>query len=306
MVGGVWRDLHLLGKRMWGDDGRCVFAGWRRGALRMARCLVMRTAGTNCEVELCRAFEMAGARVELVHLDRVLARGGVLDGYELIAFPGGFSYGDDIAAGRVLAVRVRERLWGGLRDAVERGACVIGVCNGFQVLTQVGLLPGPSEDESGEVSLSDVAPMPTVALAENTGGRFVDRWVRMELGAGWERCVWTRGLEGLAGDEQAMMLPIAHGEGRFVGARDVVEGLVSSGQAVLRYAAGDDPNGSMARIAGISDATGRVFGLMPHPERYLSWGHHPWGTRLGVRRGDTPGLAMFRGAVEAVREGVTV
>lgn len=260
-----------------------------------------------------RAFELAGARVEVVHVDRLIGEPGMLDGFELIGFPGGFSYGDDIAAGRVLAVRLRERLWGALRDAVERGACMIGVCNGFQVMTQVGLLPGPPPPEDdpqagqiGGLKLSDRAPTPTVALAENAGGRFVDRWVRMELGAGAERCVWTRGLVEHADDEGVLMLPIAHGEGRFVGSEEVVSGLVSSGRAVLRYAEGDDPNGSMARIAGISDATGRVFGLMPHPERYLSWAHHPWGTRLEGRRGDTPGLAMFRRAVEAVREGVTV
>ncbi|TVQ82398.1 MAG: phosphoribosylformylglycinamidine synthase, partial [Phycisphaeraceae bacterium] len=210
----------------------------------MARCLVIRTAGTNCEAEMQRAFELAGARVEVVHVDRLIREPGMLDGFELIGFPGGFSYGDDIAAGRVLAVRLRERLWGALRSAAERGACMIGVCNGFQVMTQVGLLPGPT----GAVgSVPTKAPTPTVALAENAGGRFVDRWVRMELGAGAERCVWTRGLVEHGGDGALMMLPIAHGEGRFVGSEEVVAGLVSSGRAVLRYAEGDDPNGSMAR-----------------------------------------------------------
>lgn len=265
--------------------------------------LVIRTAGTNCDAEMCRAFELAGAMAELVHLDRLIAEPSRLDVAELIGFPGGFSYGDDIAAGRVFAVRVRERLYPALRDAARRGVPMIGACNGFQVLVQTGLLPGCEPD-----AWPDLAPAPACALAANDGGRFIDRWVRVapEPGA---RCLWTRGLDAFvaglgASPADVMRLPIAHGEGRFITASTaVLRQLEAGGQVAIRYAPDDNPNGSEAGIAGICDPSGRIFGLMPHPERYLSWLHHPYWTRLppGVREGETPGLRIFRNAVEAVR-----
>ncbi|MCC5823088.1 MAG: phosphoribosylformylglycinamidine synthase subunit PurQ [Phycisphaerales bacterium] len=261
------------------------------------RALIVRTAGTNCDAELARAFEMAGARPELVHVRALIAEPGQIDGYDLIGFPGGFSYGDDIASGRILAMQVRERLYGPLRRAAERGVAMIGVCNGFQVLTQVGLLPGP---EAGAGWPEDRAPEARVALTDNFPPRFKDGWVRVAAEAA-SACVWTRGLLGDQAEE-AMVLPIAHAEGRFV-ARDhaTLTALEAAGQVALRYV--DNPNGSMGDVAGICDATGRIFGLMPHPERYLDWNRHPFWTRLSqsARSGPTPGLAMFTGAVEAVR-----
>lgn len=256
----------------------------------LPRAIVIRTAGTNCDAEMVRAFALAGASPELVHLDRLIAEPGMLGAFDLIGFPGGFSYGDDCGAGRVQAMRIREGLLPALRSAVDRGAAMIGVCNGFQVLVQTGLLPG---DE----------PRQTIALAANAGGRFIDAWVPVEF----ERdsvCVWTVGLADAAFADEAMMLPIAHGEGRFVAeSAGVIARLERRGQVVLRYR--DDVNGSMGRIAGICDPTGRVFGLMPHPDRYLDWTLHPFWTRLRPenRRGDTPGLRMFRSAVAAVNHG---
>jgi len=264
------------------------------------RALILRAPGTNCDRELCRAFELAGASVEVLHIDRVCARPGDLERFELIGFPGGFSYGDDIASGRVLAMKVRLHLYGALREAVERGACVIGVCNGFQVLCQAGLLPGPTPGEPWP----ETPPAPTVSLAENAGGRFIDAWepVRFEPGA---RCVWTAGIEPAAGagDHHAAVyqLPIAHGEGRLIADMpETIAALEASGRVALRY--GRNLNGSENAIAGICDASGRVLGLMPHPERYLDWTRHPFWTRLpeSVRREEPPGLRMFRGAVEAV------
>jgi phosphoribosylformylglycinamidine synthase len=261
------------------------------------RALIVRTAGTNCDAELVRAFERAGAAADLVHVRALMADPDQIDRYDLIGFPGGFSYGDDIASGRILAMQVRERLYQPLRRAAERGAAIIGVCNGFQVLVQVGLLPGP---RAGEPWPADAAPEARVALTDNTPPRFKDGWIRVAADAD-SPCVWTRGLlEHGAGD--TMMLPIAHGEGRFV-ARDAqtLADLESNGQVALRYV--DNPNGSMGDVAGICDASGRIFGLMPHPERYLDWTRHPFWTRLdaGTRSGATPGLAMFAGAVESVR-----
>lgn len=263
------------------------------------RALILRTAGTNCDGEMVRAFALAGAKADLVHLDRLIAEPARLSDYELIGFPGGFSYGDDVASGRVFALRVRERLYPALREAIERGACMIGACNGFQIMVQIGLLPGcePGTWPTGEL------PRRTAALTDNMGGRFIDKWLRMEVNPA-SPCVWTRGL---ATDSAVMMLPIAHGEGRFVTRTpEVMAELEARGQVAIRYSEADNINGSSGRVAGICDPSGRIFGLMPHPERYLEWGAHPFATALdaGLKRGETPGLAMFRSAVEHVREQV--
>lgn len=252
---------------------------------------------------MVRAFTLAGARCDLLHINRLIADPSTLDHYNLFGFPGGFSYGDDIASGRVFAARLREHLYPALRAAAERGAPMIGACNGFQVLVQVGLLPGPESTR-----WPDTPPNPTVALAENIGARFIDRWVRVEPNPS-SRCVWTQGLldrpSAYPGD--AMMLPIAHGEGRFVADEATLRTLRSAARVALRYAEHENVNGSTDRIAGICDASGLIFGLMPHPERYLDWTNHPFWTRLepGARTGDTPGLAMFRGAVEHARSAST-
>lgn len=262
------------------------------------KALVIRAAGTNCDAEMCRAFELAGAKAELVHVDRLIAEPGRLDDADLVGFPGGFSYGDDVASGRIFAVKLRERLYPALRAAAQRGALMIGACNGFQVLVQVGLLPGP---EDGRWP-ADEAPEQVAVLAHNSGGRFIDRWVGVAPVAS-SVCVWTKGIEdgiSAANRSDVMRLPIAHGEGRFV-TKDasVLRGLQERGQVALVYT--DNPNGSQGDVAGICDRSGRIFGLMPHPERYLDWTLHPYWTRLGndARTGATPGLRMFQNAVEA-------
>jgi phosphoribosylformylglycinamidine synthase I len=265
----------------------------------MPRALVIRTAGTNCDLEMVRAFALAGAEPELVHLDALIAEPGRIEGFDLIGFPGGFSYGDDIASGRIFAMKVRERLYPHLRAAAERGCPMIGACNGFQVLVQAGLLPGPA---AGEAWPTDAAPEPSLALTDNADARYVDDWVGMELVEG-TRCIWTAPLAGFAEQNAAsdvMMLPVAHGEGRLVARAPALLGaLEAGGQIALRYK--DNFNGSEGAVAGVCDATGRIFGLMPHPERFLEWNRHPYWTRLpaGIRQGQTPGLAMFRAAVEA-------
>ncbi len=258
------------------------------------RAIVLRTAGTNCDAEMVRGFDLAGARADLVHLDRIIESPAALEEYDLIGFAGGFSYGDDCGAGRVQAVRIRENLLPALHAAVARGVPMIGACNGFQVLVQTGLLPG------GDIGGHAFDPaMQTAALAMNAGGRFIDDWVRVEYEPA-SVCLWTNGFSRDI-DDDALMLPIAHGEGRFVVAEPrVAEALHARGQVAVRYKS--DVNGSVDRIAGICDPTGRIFGLMPHPERFLSWRNHPWWTRLAesARHGETPGLRMFRNAVEAV------
>lgn len=249
----------------------------------MPKALVIRTAGTNCEQELCRAFRLAGAETSLVHLDALVRDPAPIDEADLIGFPGGFSYGDDVASGRIFAMHTRLGLAERLHAAVNRGAGIIGICNGFQVLVQSGLLPG-IEDER-------------VALTWNAGGSFISDWSPVEFTPD-SKCIWTRGLQNL--EEDASLLPIAHGEGCFVASERTTQALRDNNQIALTYT--EDINGSCERIAGICDPTGRVLGLMPHPERYLDWNRHPYWTRLpeAVTKLEPVGLRMFRGAVEAV------
>lgn len=254
--------------------------------------LVVRTAGINSEVELCRAFTLAGASVDLVHLDRLIQDPAQIRRYDLIAFPGGFSYGDDISSGRIMAMHTRQRLLPELQAAANRGVPMIGICNGFQVLTQIGLLPGLDHDGAS-----------SVALCENTSGRFQDDCVVVEPNPE-SPCIWTRDLVARTeteSDEPELVMTIGHGEGRFVTKNNaVLQQLQQNNQIALRYR--DDVNGSVDRIAGICDPSGRIMGLMPHPERMLDWNRHPYWTRLpkSVRDTHAPGLGMFISAVEAV------
>jgi phosphoribosylformylglycinamidine synthase len=259
--------------------------------LAMPNALVIRAAGTNCDAELVRAFTLAGATARTLHLESLCADPDRIDEFDVVGFPGGFSYGDDIASGRIFATRVRETLYPALRRAIDRGCPMIGVCNGFQVLVQVGLLPGPAGAWP-----NDRAPEQSVALTENIGARFVDRWVPVRPEPK-SVCVWTRGL---AGDADTMQLPVAHGEGRFIASPETIADLEATGRVALRY--GDNYNGSQNAIAGICDTSGLTFGLMPHPERYLDWTRHPYWTRLSesTRNGTTPGLKIFQSAIEAV------
>lgn len=266
----------------------------------MVKALVIRAPGTNCDAEMCRAFELVGAKVELYHVDRLINEPEVLSGFDLFGFPGGFSYGDDIASGRVFAMKLRERLYPALRASAMRGCPMIGACNGFQVLVQAGLLPGPQQPGDW----SQEAPVQVAALTDNQDATFHDRWVGMAYEPS-SVCIWTQGL-GEGQDEETRrlvhQLPVAHGEGRFVTAdAGTLTRLESKGQIALRYT--DNYNGSENAIAGICDATGLIFGLMPHPERYLEWNRHPYWTRLpaNIKKGDTPGLAMFRNAMAVVK-----
>ncbi len=192
---------------------------------------------------------------------------------------------------------MRQHLQAAFVKAIERGVPIIAPCNGFQTAVQIGLLPGPAPG----APWPKTPPAPSVALSPNAGGRFVDRWVRIEIPEN-SRCIWTQGLDGAP---HTSMLPVAHAEGRFTASSDAsLTRLREQGQIAVLYAREDNPNGSMGDIAGICDATGCVLGLMPHPERYTRWTHHPFWTRLSreERRGDPPGLAMFRNAVAHVRQ----
>ncbi|MHC4472235.1 MAG: phosphoribosylformylglycinamidine synthase I [Planctomycetota bacterium] len=252
--------------------------------------LILRTAGTNCDRETAHAFRRAEAEVDLIHVNRAIEAPRMLEDYRIIVFPGGFTYGDDLGAGTIFANRIRTVLLDPVRDLVSRGGLVLGICNGFQILVKTGLLP--AIDGYGETGAA--------TLAANDSNRFEDRWVHLEVASD---------LSPFVSKGDRIRCPVAHAEGKFV-TRDepTLTRLMESGQVVFRYVAGDgspnppyplNPNGSRHAVAGICDPTGRILGLMPHPERHLEPGHHPSWTREGLaEEGD--GVRLFRNAVAAV------
>lgn len=239
------------------------------------RVCILRTDGTNCDQETAYAFEKAGAETKLVHVNELRNGSEKLSEYAILTIPGGFTYGDDVASGKILAVELMSFLGDQMQAFVDAGRLILGICNGFQVLVRTGLLPF---GQLGRMS---------VTLTNNSSGRFQCQWVQLRIvGA----CVFTRGLEG-----RMITLPIAHGEGKFFAGSSVLRMIEQANQTVTRYE-GMNPNGSLNAIAGMCDPTGRIFGLMPHPERFVEATQHPnW------RRGsqDEPhGLQIFRNAVE--------
>lgn len=246
----------------------------------------MRTAGTNCDRETAFAFLKSGAKPELIHINRFICGENKLCDYHILAIPGGFTYGDDAGAGKVLANELKHKLDEDLRKFIDDGKLIIGICNGFQVLVKSGLLPGNNE-ASQEAS-----------LIINDSAKFEDRWVYLRKSR--TKCVWVKGLP------EVIYLPVAHGEGKFVTKdRRTLEKLKNNGQIVFQYCnrrgdlSGypDNPNGSAENIAGICDKTGRILGLMPHPERHIDFSQHPrWTKKKGGKEGD--GLQIFRNATE--------
>jgi phosphoribosylformylglycinamidine synthase len=246
--------------------------------------LILRAPGANCDVETEYAFEKAGAVADRVHINRVREQPNLLKQYQVLVAPGGFSYGDDVSAGKILAVQLAHFLGEELRRFRDREKLILGICNGFQALLKAGVLAPP--DEHG----------PIATLTYNLSGKFEDRWVHMKATPG--KCPFLVGVDRL-------YLPIAHGEGRFVCREQwLLDGLGQAGQVVLRYVDEDgnpggfpvNPNGSQGDVAGLCDATGRVLGLMPHPERHTLPTHHPQWTRRGLQP-DGDGMLIFRNAV---------
>jgi phosphoribosylformylglycinamidine synthase I len=247
------------------------------------RTLILRAPGTNCDVETAFAFQQAGAVTSLVHVNQLIHRQEQLSDYQIMVIPGGFTYGDDIAAGKVLANELRLKLREDMLRFVEDGGLILGICNGFQVLVKAGVLPKPSDDN-----------LPLLTLAANDSGKFECRWVY--LGVNKESpCLFTKGID-------RMFLPVAHGEGKVVANPEVLPELNvvlyytdESGNTSAGYPY--NPNGSVANIAGICDASGRVFALMPHPERHIRGTQHPQWTRQGAKKyGD--GFQIFLNAVK--------
>ena len=244
------------------------------------RVAILRSAGINCDDETVFAWNLAGADASLVHLDDVVAMPARVDEYDILSLPGGFSFGDDISAGAIFASRIGQALSDSIRRLVDRGGLVLGICNGFQVLVKSGLLNVGDADTS-------------CSLTINTSARFTCRWVTVSSDA--DHCAFLE-------RERSYFLPIAHAEGRFVYSRWVEPAWKS---VALTYSEGVDrigpinPNGSDCDIAAITDSTGRIMGLMPHPERYVRHTQHPFWTTL-PEAAEPDGLAIFRTAVKNV------
>ena len=247
------------------------------------RVMIIRAAGTNCDVETEYAFELAGAQAERVYIDEVKQR-NLLE-YQIIALPGGFTYGDDIAAGKILANEIRYKLRDQFLRFLERENLIIGICNGFQVLVKSGILPGTERYFENQ----------TVSLIANDSERFEDRWVYLRVHS--ERSIFTKNVK------EIITLPVAHTEGKFVVKNSEIAQKIKNSivfQYVNEHGADAgypyNPNGSEMNIAGIVDKTGRVLGLMPHPERFFSYLQHPNHTRRKMpEEGD--GFLIFKNAV---------
>lgn len=260
-----------------------------------AKALVLRTAGTNCDAETERALRLAGADASTLHLNRLLEEPQRLDDVDILVIAGGFSYGDDVAAGRVWGLELRHGLADALKSYVERGGLALGVCNGFQVLVESGLFNSTDADGRRDI-----------ALTNNESNHYECRWVTLE--ALDCACPWIAGGE-------LMPTPVAHAEGRFVVKDEsTLARLEANRQIALRYVNPDgsapnypaNPNGAVGHIAGICDPTGRVLGLMPHPERNLDPWNHPQWARLGERT-EGEGLAFYRRLVDcAAKAGVGI
>lgn len=243
----------------------------------MIRAGILTGFGINADVELAQAFELAGARAQLLPVTSLVDEPDLLKQVQIVGFPGGFSFGDHLGSGRVLAQLVKQRLRGALDEFTHRGGLVLGVCNGFQTLVKMGILPNLRGDWT-----------PETTLIGNDVGVFQDRWVGVTYHP-QGGSPWLRGL----GDAE---LPIRHGEGRFqVADPGILRALHEQRLVAVTYR-GTNPNGAVDAIAGITDPTGRIFGLMPHPEAFVSRLHHPhWRRRPDV---GPLGLKVFQNAVD--------
>lgn len=239
----------------------------------MKKVCVIKTDGTNCDAETVYAFQKVGAAVDLVIMYQLRQQPTLLKEYDILVLPGGFSYGDDVASGKIFAIELLSFLKDAVQEFVAAGKLVIGICNGFQVLVRSGLLPFKTLGKA------------ETTLTHNNSGKFECRWVQMVVEE--SPCLFTKGLEG-----QVIKLPIAHAEGKFLADQIVLEKVEVARLIPLRYV--ENPNGSLHAIAGMCDSTGRIFGLMPHPERFVDeWSAPDWRSKQ-----QKPwGLTFFENAV---------
>jgi phosphoribosylformylglycinamidine synthase len=264
------------------------------------RALILTGFGLNCDMETAFALQFSGAEAHRVHINALIDRSIRLDDFQILAFGGGFSWGDDHGAGIIQAVRMKTSLGDEIQKFIADGKLIIGICNGFQTLVNLELLPGFNREYRHR----------SVALTHNDCGNFRNDWVHLLINAD-SPCIFTRGLN-------VVDFPIRHGEGKFVAEASILTRLIDDQQVVMRYARPNgepadgrfpfNPNGSLFDIAGICDPSGRIFGLMPHPEAFNDWTNHPQWTLMAEQRKrrnlpplhemPTPGNLVFKNAVE--------
>ena len=293
--------------------------------MNMVNALVLTGYGLNCDNETAYALELAGASARRVHINSLIDGSVSLDDFQIMVFVGGFSWGDDHGAGVIQAVRLKTNLGDKMLEFVDKGNLVLGICNGFQTLVNLGLLPGFAGDYKTR----------SIALTFNDCGNFRDDWVSLKVNP-LSPCVFTKGFDTLElpirhGERSEVRgqrsevrfdkieLPIRHGEGKFYSDKDIIQRLTKNNQVVIQYALLDgnpaegkfpfNPNGSINDIAGICDPTGRIFGLMPHPEAFNHRTNHPDWTRdkeTIKRRGKKPdsnlttGIRIFKNGVDFI------
>lgn len=264
------------------------------------KALILTGYGLNCDYETEHALKTAGAETGRIHInDLIRDSGKILSDYHILVFGGGFSWADDHGAGVIFATKIKYNIGDRINQFIRDGKLIIGICNGFQSLVNIGLLPGFSENYSER----------RIALTGNDKGNFIDCWINLKINTE-SNCVFTRGMK-------TIELPVRHAEGKFYASDDDIKMLFHGNQVVMQYADNNgnaasgewplNPNGSIGDIAGICDPTGRIFGLMPHPEAFHSYMNHPdWtrkreilsrkGVNLENKEGD--GIRIFRNAVE--------
>ncbi|HHT9116300.1 MAG: phosphoribosylformylglycinamidine synthase I [Planctomycetes bacterium] len=252
--------------------------------------LILRTAGTNCDYETRYAFEKAGAKVDAVHINILLANKNLLKDYQILTLPGGFTYGDDVSAGKILSNQIKYNLEEDIKTFIHEKKLILGICNGFQALTKAGLLPAIDKQRQ------------EATLTFNDSNKFEDRWVYLKICS--NKSIFVK-------DEEIskIYLPVAHGEGKFVTQDEsILNKITMNHQIVFKYVneQGEEtgypwnPNGSVRNIAGICDPTGQILGMMPHPERHAEPTQHPRWTRNGLKEwGD--GFIIFKNAVSYVK-----
>ncbi len=271
--------------------------------MKKVNALVLTGFGLNCDNETAYAFDLAGADAHKVHINTLVSGKVTLDDFQILAFGGGFSWGDDHGAGVIQALKMKNNMGKDLLTFVDQGKLIIGICNGFQALVNLGLLPGLESDYTKR----------SVSVTYNDCGNFRDQWVHLAANQK-SPCVFTKNIS-------IADYPVRHGEGKFIADQDVMTSLKENDQIVFQYADENgnpangafplNPNGSLDDIAGICDPTGRIFGLMPHPEAYNHFTNHPDWTRDAQRLkregnplgGDvTIGIQLFKNGVDYIKE----
>ncbi len=260
---------------------------------RKPKALVLLTAGTNCDLETEYALNRSGADVEKVHINDFIAKKRKLKEFQILTIPGGFSFGDDVAAGKVLANKIKFKLKEQIEVFIKAKKPVIGICNGFQVLVKLGFLPDIHNRHNQDVT-----------LAINNTGKFEDRWVYLKTNEKSE-CIFTKGID------KIIYLPIAHGEGRFITKnRKISEILTRQNLIVFQYCSkngeitdSSNPNGSENAVAGICNPDGTILGMMPHPERFITKFQHPRWTREDLPE-EGIGISIFKNAVNYAANGL--